>query len=551
MIKKLGLGSRVAFTFFCLTAFVIAVNIYLNYRTSQDYFRDEIIGNLYTLAVAKKNHLYELFRSIKFETEEEAKNPLLQKNITQLIELKTASNGLLKDIQNNLNSFELVNQNNFLGTNILSPDGSVIASSDLNEIGKNEKKEEFFSDFLKMKNTSSYVKDDYSSYHFGDVERMITVISPIINDKGKTIAFLSNYYKDSILNSVIFNLSTTNDYGKNVNIYLVDASKVLIARSGFVNNSSLGQIVGTLPTLNCFSNQETAGRYEDYQNKEVDGAGVCINNGWTLIVESDEQAALRGFENIRVNIVKATLVIFIVLLLTLLYVRHFVEKLLDDFLSIAAHELRTPLGGMKWRIELLMKKNAAGAPELMKDLTHLFDSNRRSIEIVNDLLGVSKIQRRTLFSEPKKVDLKPLLAEVIKELTQESELKEIVITNNAPESLQIMVDEKQFSQVMENLLSNAVKYGKAHGRVEITTEKINQKFVRIIIKDNGIGIGAKDQKKIFSKFFRAENAVFLAGEGTGLGLYVAKTFIEKAGGKIWFTSVEGEGTTFYVEVPCF
>jgi signal transduction histidine kinase len=549
MIKKLGLGSRVAFTFFCLTAFIIAINIYINYRTSQDYFRDEIIGNLYTLAVAKKNHLNELFRSLEFETDEISKEVNISSQVEKLIILNKPDENQLKSIQKALLESETNNLDNRLGINILSLGGKVIASSDFQEIGKDESKEKFFRDFENMQTDSPYIKDDYSSLHFGKNMKMIAIINQILNLKQEKIGYLVSYYNINILRTVVFNFTNSNDYGKNVNFYLVNAAKILIARSGFVNNSSLGQTVGTLPTLRCFSNLETTGYYEDFQNRLVDGAAVCMNNGWTLIVEADEQAALKGFESIKTNIFRAGLVILVVLIITLFYVKHFVEKILDDFLSIAAHELRTPLGGMKWRIELLIKKNP-GDGELQKDLMHLADSNRRSIEVVNDLLGVSKITRKTLLSDPKQVNLKSVINDVIKELTQEMEIKKVTIYLSCPEDLIVLVDAQQFQQVIENLLSNAVKYGKENGHIQISVEKSKPKFVRIIITDDGIGIRAADQKKIFNKFFRAENAVFIAGEGTGLGLFVAKTFIEKAGGKIWFASVEGQGTTFYIEVPC-
>ena len=230
------------------------------------------------------------------------------------------------------------------------------------------------------------------------------------------------------------------------------------------------------------------------------------------------------------------------------------EKEIDteksEFISIASHQLRTPLGSMRWNLEMLGEYMHLLPEQAQKNFYEAYKSNRRAIWMVADLLNVSRIEEGKTEDEPQPTDLAVMIRSIIQEVVSETEMKSISITftpkkENIPK---VKVDPAHFRDVMENLVSNAVKYTKAGGKITITLDQLDT-AVQVSIQDTGIGIPEDDKKKIFSKFFRSKNAVRVYTESSGLGLFIAKTYVEKWGGKLWFESTEKQGTTFYVTIP--
>lgn len=229
-----------------------------------------------------------------------------------------------------------------------------------------------------------------------------------------------------------------------------------------------------------------------------------------------------------------------------------IDKMKTEFISVASHQLKTPLAGIKWMCELLLGgKVDKVTKEQETYLKDIYFSNERMLKLVDDLLNVSHIETGRKFTiEKKSVDVVKIVGEVLKEnepLANERGVS-VVTCPNAPKVLKMHLDGSKIKQVFANLINNAIKYSKQGGEVKISCKE-NKKEKVFSIKDSGIGISKLEQKQIFEKFFRAENALVQDTDGTGLGLYIAKAIVQAHGGKIWFESKKNQGTTFFFSLP--
>ncbi len=229
------------------------------------------------------------------------------------------------------------------------------------------------------------------------------------------------------------------------------------------------------------------------------------------------------------------------------------NQMKTEFVSIASHQLRTPLSIIKWYVEFLSKKEKQLnlTPEQIGYLKTISDSNQRMIRLVNDLLDISRIESGRIQIHPEKINLVELSQNIIKENQPLADKGNIKISLKSESEIPLLlIDPKRVSMVIENLLSNALKYINKDSGGTVSVEISEQKDkVLFSISDNGVGIPEKDKKKIFKKFFRAGNTMKSQTSGTGLGLFIAKAVIESHKGSIWFVSKEGEGTTFYFTLP--
>jgi len=228
-----------------------------------------------------------------------------------------------------------------------------------------------------------------------------------------------------------------------------------------------------------------------------------------------------------------------------------IDKMKSEFVSIASHQLRTPLTGIKWLVELLLMGHIPGKlnQEQKKTLNHVYESNERMIKLVNDLLDVSHIETGTKFDiNLKQIDLTPIIKSIIKDEADLIKNREIKISLKIPKQWMWKADENKIRQVMQNLTDNAIKYSKIGGSIEIGSDD-NEKEVIFYVKDSGVGVPQNQQEKIFEKFFRADNVVNKKEKGTGLGLYIARAIARAHKGNLWFESEENKGSTFYFSLP--
>ena len=226
-----------------------------------------------------------------------------------------------------------------------------------------------------------------------------------------------------------------------------------------------------------------------------------------------------------------------------------IDRAKSEFISVASHQLRTPMTGIQWVIERFLKKETGLSKEGKDYLKDLHVSSVRLSELVDSLLNVSRIESGGgVAVAPEKLDLIKFIQDYLGELTPLLTKKKITLKfENHPESFEITSDPKVLRNVIQSIVSNAIEYTSEGGSIDITVEKNTD--VMIKIKDTGIGIPEKEQSRMFEKFHRADNAKIVKTDGTGLGLYIAKKATETLGGKIDFISHVGKGTTFYVELP--
>ncbi len=227
-----------------------------------------------------------------------------------------------------------------------------------------------------------------------------------------------------------------------------------------------------------------------------------------------------------------------------------VDRAKTEFVSLASHQLRTPLSAIRWYSEMLLSKYVGELNEKQRQyVKEIYAGNLRMVELVNALLNVSRIDLGTFAVDPEPVSLVEICESVLLELTpQLNERTQTVerIFTNAPATYS--ADPKLIRIVFQNFLSNSVKYTQPGGHIiaEITTQG-NDLYIRV--SDNGYGIPKAQQGKIFEKLFRADNVRQKDTEGTGLGMYIVKAIVESSNGKIWFDSDENQGTTFHVTLP--
>ncbi len=230
-----------------------------------------------------------------------------------------------------------------------------------------------------------------------------------------------------------------------------------------------------------------------------------------------------------------------------------IDRAKTEFVSLASHQLRTPLSSINWYTEILQTDKSENLNDNQKKfIQEICDANKRMIELVNALLNVSRIEMGILAVEPKEVDFKEIAKSVIKELKVQSKERKIKIETEYDKNLPLVnADPKLVRIIFQNLLSNSIKYTPENGKVSLRLG-LEEKFsehILIKVSDDGYGIPEHQKEKIFTKLFRADNVKERDTEGTGLGLYIVKSIVDSFQGKIWFDSEEGKGTTFYVLIP--
>jgi len=239
-----------------------------------------------------------------------------------------------------------------------------------------------------------------------------------------------------------------------------------------------------------------------------------------------------------------------------------VEKAKTEFVSIASHQLRTPLAAINWYVELLTDKKTGKLNKLQKEYSNtILSASKRMVRLVNALLNVSRIETGQLLinSEPHKIE--KIFEETFAELKPQIQEKKLFAHLDIQKRLPaVSVDKHLMHIVIQNLLTNAIKYTPAQGAIHASIQKVRAgktvdkrkipvDSILLKVEDNGYGIPEHQQDRIFEKLFRADNVVEKPIEGTGLGLYFTHNIIRYANGLIWFKSKEGSGTTFYVSIP--
>ena len=221
-----------------------------------------------------------------------------------------------------------------------------------------------------------------------------------------------------------------------------------------------------------------------------------------------------------------------------------VDKMKDEFISVASHELRTPVTGIRGYISMILEGSMGKTNKRITDSLKLVeDATKRLAVLIDDLLNVSRIEQGRMKIISKPVNIKNIIEDTIKKLKIQADeknlsLKFITHDNNFP---LINIDNDRLKQVLINLIGNAIKYT-PQGSVKIITEEKDNKILELRIKDTGIGMSTDDRERLFEKFYRVQNERTKNITGTGLGLWITKRLVELMGGKIKVDSIENIGT---------
>ena len=228
-----------------------------------------------------------------------------------------------------------------------------------------------------------------------------------------------------------------------------------------------------------------------------------------------------------------------------------VERMKTEFVSLAAHQLRTPLSAIKWTLRMLLDGDLGVITKEQREfIEKSYNSNERMISLINDLLDITRIEEGRFLYKPVLTDIESIVQFVVDSYQEEVEKRKLKLEFKKPQEKlpRVMLDIEKMRLVIQNLLDNAVKYTPSGGRVTICL-KSGKKKIEISVKDTGVGVPKDQQERVFTKFFRGANVMRMETEGTGLGLFISKNIIEAHGGKIWFESGKGEGTIFYFTIP--
>lgn len=228
-----------------------------------------------------------------------------------------------------------------------------------------------------------------------------------------------------------------------------------------------------------------------------------------------------------------------------------VEMMKSEFVTLAAHQLRTPTSGIKWSLRMLLDGDLGAMSEGQKKVIEkAYNTNEKVIRLINDLLNVARIEEGKFLSKMVLSDIGEVIQSVVDLYSEEIKKKKLKFEFKKSEKdlPQVMLDVDKIKIAIDNLVDNAIRYTLPGGRVTISIKE-KEKEIEVQIQDTGVGIPENEQDKIFTKFFRAENIMKMETEGTGLGLFITKYIIEAHGGSIWFESEEGEGTIFYFTLP--
>lgn len=226
------------------------------------------------------------------------------------------------------------------------------------------------------------------------------------------------------------------------------------------------------------------------------------------------------------------------------------DRLKSEFLALASHQLRSPLTSIRWYSERLLMKKDQLDQALVEMVEVIHGCAVHLTYIVDELLNISRIERGKIEPKPAVHDLNRLIEEVLVELKGQIEESRLELETKLDQTITpFYFDEDLIRQVAMNLVTNAIKYSKPGGKIGVNSFWAGETEVGLEVRDEGIGIPAEEQDRVFSKFFRAANAVGHAAEGTGLGLALVKLIVDKSGGRINFTSTLDKGSTFTVVLP--
>lgn len=358
------------------------------------------------------------------------------------------------------------------------------------------------------------------------------IIQQVSDEKTVAISEMNKF--DEILSSIIDGIIGL-DFNRNI-VFLNRASEQL---TGFTETEVLNRPIDQI--IHLFSDQE-----------EIMPKTYCQEsfNKTAKLVGKDGRQNKVSITTTQVNTnVQSNL--NCILIIHDLSKEEALEQMKLDFVSMASHELKTPLTSVINYLSVFLDENKDKIPAENLDLLNkAFASAQQLKTLIQNLLNVNKIEKDQLSVSPEPIDYLPLLTKAVEDLRSQATKKDIVLTIVPPTGMlpKVLADPIRINEVITNLISNAINYTNPNGKVTVAL-KLSPYEITTVIADDGIGIPQAEIPHLFGKFFRVSNKSQQANKGTGLGLYISKSIVEKLHGKIWVESKLGKGSRFFFTLP--
>lgn len=306
-----------------------------------------------------------------------------------------------------------------------------------------------------------------------------------------------------------------------------------------------------------------SGIYTNEASEQVLGVALpAAGIGWTVVAEDPlTEAWANKYNAIALALILMGLgVVFVIILIVnfrkimaIATREEALHKAKSEYVSLLAHQLRSPLTGTKWNIKTLLDGDWGKLNEKQKKfLSRSYETNEQMIKLVNDLLNLTRIEEGRYDFTPHKTDITALVAQVAGSFREQAKVAGVKLMLKKPRTKAripyVFLDAEKIEMVLSNLIDNAIRYNKPNGTVEVSVVR-EVHLVRIKVADTGVGIPARQKEQLFSRFFRGDNVVKMQVQGFGLGLYIVKNIVERHGGTVTVESKENEGAAFTVMLP--
>ncbi|MFZ2072336.1 MAG: sensor histidine kinase [Minisyncoccia bacterium] len=526
---------------------------FIFYSNNEIQINRSTLKQLDSIAQIQKNRLQDILIQKQdllnlFLTKPLLRSYLKDFNTQPTVLLQNSMNNNLLETESNSSSIKQIF--------IANLKGKIIASTDLSLLGVNVFDKDFFKKGVKSNDVSFFNKDNS-----GNIVQYLS--GPLIlNKEVLGVVFIINDAKDII--------GLANDYTG-----LGDTGETLLAKDDgngnalfltpirFDKNAGLVRVVTkekqNIPSIHAINGEENIfNNFIDYRGKKVFAATRYLESvGLGIVVKIDKAEVMIPIKKLQELFLFLILGAIIIIIFLTIPISSFItlkekelDKQKDEVISFASHQLKNPITATSWNLEMLLDGSRGKLTEKQREtLKEIYGSNKNMLELITGFLDISKIESEGFLNEKGEVDLLKISDSVLEELAEQISVKKINIVKKYGDDVpQLNIGTKTARIIFQNLITNAVKYTQENGIIEIKIEKKINGGVSVSVKDTGYGIPKDAQKRIFSKLFRADNIKEKEPSGTGLGLYLLKSLVEKLGGKVWFESEEGVGTTFYVDL---